>query len=375
MTNQNTMKELANPWVVDLPVYEPGRPLEIVARELGLGSPDGIDKLASNENALGPSPRAVAAMKAAATGMHRYPEGSAYFLREALARHLEVRGDNIVLGNGSNEIIELLAHVFLHPGANVVVADRAFVVYRLVATAFESTITAVPMRDLTHDLDAMREAIRPETKLVFVSNPNNPTGTAVEPAGLYRFIDHLPPHVVAVIDEAYVELMPAELRPDTLAFVRDTRNIFVLRTFSKAYGLAGLRLGYAVASSDGANLLHRVRQPFNANGMAQAAAMAALEDDEHVEQTRRMVQDGLVYLGEECTRLGLPYVPSVANFMLVKVGRGRQAFESLLKEKVIVRPMDVYDLPEYIRVTVGTRSENERLIKALEAVLNQNEHT
>jgi histidinol-phosphate aminotransferase len=366
-----TLSELANPWVAGLPVYEPGRPTEEVARELGTWAAEDLFKLASNENALGPSPAALQAMAGAMGGMHRYPDGSGYYLRRAIARRLDLADENVVLGNGSNEMIELLAHVFLHPGAEVVVADRAFVVYRLVATAFQSGVVAVPMTGFTHDVDAMAAAVGPDTRLLFVSNPNNPTGTMVDGGALDRLLDAVPDHVVVVLDEAYIELLPPDRQPDTLRYVREGRKVFILRTFSKAYGLAGLRMGYALGPAEGAQLLQRVRQPFNANAMAQAAACAALEDDEHLERTRELVARGLEFLTGACERMGLPYVPSVANFLLIETGEGRAVTGALLHRGVIVRPMEAYQLPDHIRVTVGTPEENERFVLALETCLGR----
>ncbi len=358
----------AKPWVTELATYRPGKPIEEVARELGLGDPGSILKLASNENSLGPSPRALAAMARVAGRMHIYPDGDSYVLREALARKLGVARDEIFLGHGSNEILALLAHVYLGPGTSAVMSEQAFVVYKLVSALYQATAIETPMRDFTHDLDAMRGAIRPDTRLVFVANPNNPTGTAVAAAALERFLDNLPDPVVAVLDEAYIELLPPRQRPDALRLVRERKNLFVLRTFSKAHGLAGLRIGYAVAPSEGIALLNRVRQPFNVNAMAQAAALAALDDDAHIARTREMVEEGLDQLSQGLAAAGVPYVPSAANFLLVKVGRGAEYFEALLRRGVIVRPVDNYGLPEYIRVTVGTPAENRRFLDALAAV-------
>jgi histidinol-phosphate aminotransferase len=363
-----TLKEIANPWVAKLGVYEPGRPIEEVARELGFENSDEIIKLASNENALGPSPLAVKAMKAAAGAMHLYPDGGAFYLRRALAKKLNVEMDQILMSCGSNESIVFLGQAFLGKGTNIVMADRAFVVYKLVAASFQAETIAVPMKDFTHDLDAMLAAITPETKLVFISNPNNPTGTMVDGAALDRFMQRVPQHVVVVLDEAYIELLPPERQPDTLQYVRQNRNVFVLRTFSKTYGLAGLRIGYAVAPKEGILLLDRVRQPFNVTAMAQAGALAALEDEAYVAKTRRLVERGLGYLGRAFKRMKLEHVPSVANFILVKTGRGREVFERLQREKIIVRPMDPYGLPEYIRVTVGTPRENRQFVEALARV-------
>jgi len=370
----STLKELANPWVAGLGVYEPGRPIEEVARDLGIADVEAIVKLASNENALGPSPKAIQAMIKHAPKMHLYPDGGAFYLRKLLAHHLHVHMDEIIVGAGSNELIELLGHVFLRQGTNIVMADRAFIIYKLVATSFLADTIMVPMRHYTHDLDAMLAAITPETRIVFISNPNNPTGTMVDAAAIDRFMQQVPEHVIVGMDEAYIELLPPERQPDCLRYVREGRKVFVLRTFSKTYGLAGLRVGYAVAPREGVELLHRVRQPFNVNAMGLFAAEAALGDAEHVEHTRRMIQEGLAYLGREFDALGLHYVPSVTNFILVKVGRGRDIFASLQREKAIVRPMDGYGLPEYVRVTVGTRRENEHFIQVLKHALEEHRH-
>lgn len=356
-------------WLAQLPSYEPGRPIEEVARELGLETADDIVKLASNENALGPSPRAMEAMRQAAASMHLYPDGSSFYLRRALAHKLNVGMDNLVIGNGSNELIEFLGHVFLDGQSEVVMADRAFVIYKLMAMLFRAHTISVPMREFTHDVDAMRAAITPRTRLVFIANPNNPTGTAVEPDAIDRFVNDLPDHVLAVFDEAYVELLPPERQPDTLRYVREGRPVCVLRTFSKTYGLAGLRVGYIVAPPSYVALINRVRQPFNVNAMAQAAARAALEDDEHVARTRDMVATGLATLSRYFDERGLEYVPSCVNFILVRVGRGREVFKRLQREHVIVRPMDGYGLPDHIRVTVGLPEENGQFMRALDEVL------
>lgn len=365
----SAVSKSAKEWVRGLSTYQPGRPIEEVARELGLGDPEGIIKLASNENALGPSPRAIEAMHSAASRMHIYPDGDTFYLRRALAAKLDIPEGQLFFGHGSNEIIALLGHIYLHKGVSIVASQSAFVVYKLVAALYEAETIEVPMKNFTHDLDAMLAAIRPDTRLVFVANPNNPTGTMVDRASLDRFIRTLPAHVVAVLDEAYVELLSPGLAPDSIGYVREGRSVFVLRTFSKAYGLAGLRIGYAVASPDGIALLHRVRQPFNVNAMAQAATLAALEDDDHVSRTRRMVAEGLRQIESGLQARGLDYVPSTVNFLLVKVGRGREVSLALQQQRVIVRPVDVYGFAEYIRVTVGTHAENEQFLKALDAVL------
>jgi len=349
--------------------YETGKPIGEVARELGFASADEIIKLASNENSLGPSPLAIKAMKKSARDMHRYPDSGAFYLRKALASKLQVQPEQIMIANGSNEIIEFIGHVFLAPGSEAVIADRAFAIFRLIAEMFEARPVIVPMRNFTHDLKAMLSAVTPRTRVVFVANPNNPTGTMVDAGELHDFINKIPPHVVVVLDEAYIELLPPAKQPDTLRHVREGKKIIVLRTFSKTYGLAGLRIGYAVAPREGIELMAQIRQPFNVNAMALEAALAALGDDAFVEKTRRMVNEGLHYFGEKLTKLGIEFVPSVTNFMLVKVGNGRKVFEEMQKERVIVRPMDGYGLPEYVRISVGKRLENKLCLKALQHVL------
>lgn len=360
---------LARPGVATLPTYEPGRPIDEVARDLGFKDASEITKLASNENALGPSPLALKAMQVHASLMHLYPDGGAFYLKQALSQKLGVSPEQLLVGNGSNELIEFVGHTFLGPDAGVVMADGAFVVYKLIAALFNAPIVAVPMQQFTHDLDAMLAAIRPETRIVFIANPNNPTGTVVSPEAIHAFMDKVPKDVIVCFDEAYVELLPEAEQPPTLDYVRDGRNVIVLRTFSKTYGLAGLRVGYAVAPADCISLLNSVRQPFNVNAMALAAAQAALGDDQHVAQTRKLVGSGLLQFYAAFDALGLSYVPSSANFVLVEVGQGRSCFDALQKCGVIVRPMDGYGLPDHIRITIGTADENDRCIHALKAVL------
>jgi len=368
-TSDSARTAEVNAWIRDLPVYEPGKPMDEVARELGFDSIEDIIKLASNENVLGPAPAAVRAMREAATSMHLYPDGGCFRLRQAIASRLDVRPDQILAGNGSNELIELLGHLYLSPNAGVVVADRAFVVYKMVAAAFRAEVVEVPMMQFTHDLDRMLDAITPRTRLLFVGNPNNPTGTMVSEGELDRLVARLPPKVTLVLDEAYIEILDPARQPDSLKYARQGCPVWVLRTFSKTYGLAGLRLGYGVAPAPLIALANRARQPFNVNAMAQVAAVAALEDQEHVLRTRKLVKEGLDFLAAGLDKLGVPYIPSVANFMLVRVGEGRRVFQSLLQQRVIVRPMDGYRLPEYIRVTVGTREQNQTFLGALAKTL------
>ena len=353
---------LARPAVLTQPVYEPGKPIEYVARELGLDV-NGIIKLASNENPFGPSPRAVEAATRALAQGQLYPDGGCYELRQKLAARHGASADQFVIGNGSNEIIELLGHAFLGPGDEVVMGDPAFVVYKLVTLLFGARAIEVPLRDWRHDLPAMAAAITPRTKLVFVCSPNNPTGTANSAAELLAFVRGLPDHVVAVIDEAYVEYL--ESPPDLQTLIREGCKVVFLRTFSKIYGLASLRVGYGLAEGGLCALLNRVRQPFNVNAIGQAAAVAALDDREFAGRCVRENTAGLAQLEQGCRELGLEYVPSVANFILIRVGDGLRVFDSLQRRGVIVRPVKSYGLPEWVRVTVGSASQNERVLAEL----------
>ena len=360
----------AKEWISDLRVYEPGKPIEEVARELGFDEVAEIVKVASNENELGPSPMAIEAMQEAVGEMHRYPDGGAFYLKRKLAGQLGVAPENLLFGSGSNELIVFLCHVFLGQGTNLVMGAEAFAVYFLAAALYEGETIRVPMPGHVHDLDAMLAAITPETRIVAICNPNNPTGTMVSPEAIDAFIEKLPDHVLAIFDEAYFEVMPEEKKPDVLKHIRAGKeNIIVLRTFSKAYGLAGLRIGYAIAHPETIALLNKVRQPFNVNAMAQAAAIAALDDVPHLVETREMVFQGLEFFERELPKLGIETVPSGANFILVKTGNGREVFLELQKRKVIVRPMDPYGLPDHIRITIGTPGQNQTTLDALKEII------
>lgn len=361
----NTM-ESANQWVCDLVAYEPGKPIEETARELGL-DPDNIIKLASNENPLGPSPMAKLAMAEEIEKAHLYPDGGGFKLRTAIAEKHGVAFENVVLGNGSNEIIELLCHSFLKPGVALIAAEHAFVVYKLMATLFGANYVEVPDPGFVHDLDAMADAITDETRLVFIANPNNPTGTLVGQEEIDRFVARLPEHVVAVFDEAYFEFL--EDAPDAVRYVKEGKNVCVMRTFSKAQGLSALRIGYGLAPAHLAGLLNRARQPFNANSMAQAAALAAMADDEHINATVKNNKEGRDFFESAFAERGWEYVPSHANFVLVNVQDGDRIFQELLKKGVIVRAMRGYKLPEWVRISVGTPSQNARCLKELDALL------
>jgi histidinol-phosphate aminotransferase len=358
-------EKLAKPSVLSQPVYEPGKPIEEVARELGL-DPTGIIKLASNENPFGPSPRAVAAARAALEQGQLYPDGGCFALRQKLASAYGLAAEQFVIGNGSNELIELLGHVLLGPGDEVVMADPSFAVYKLVTLLFGAKAVEVPLTNQRHDLERMAAAITSKTKLVFVCSPNNPTGTANTEAELRAFGRALPPHVVGVFDEAYAEFVdPA---PDLRPLVAEGRNVVCLRTFSKIYGLASLRIGYGYTTVAAAALLNRVRQPFNVNAIAQAAAVAALDDGEFARRCSQDNRAGLKQLAAGFHRLGFEYVPSEANFVLVRVGDGAGIFAELQKRGVIVRPMKSYGMPEWLRITVGTAVQNERLLTELAAL-------
>jgi histidinol-phosphate aminotransferase len=357
----------AHPWLHDLVSYEPGKPIEDVARELGL-KPHEIIKLASNENPLGPSPKALAAMREMLERSHFYPDGGGYYLREAIAKKFGFDRANVMLGCGSNEIIEFIGKAFLNSGDEIVVARHAFVVYKLMATLFGATTIEVADPNFAHDLEAMVKAITPKTKEVFIANPNNPTGTLLSQEEIDRFMDKVPDHVIVVFDEAYYEFL--ENPPDTLKFVREGRNVVVLRTFSKIQGLANLRIGYGLAKAELIDVLQKTRQPFNTNGIAQAGALAGLLDEEHQRKTREITIEGREFLQREFSAMGLDYVPSFANFVLVCVGDGKGVFQALMKRGIIVRDMTSYGLPEWIRVSIGTMEQNRRFLEELKRLPN-----
>lgn len=361
-----SIQQFSNQFVCDLVAYEPGKPINETARELGL-DPESIVKVASNENPLGPAPMALDAIRSAATDMHIYPDGGGYKLRTALAEKYDLGLENVVLGNGSNEIIELLCHCFLNPDAELIAAKHAFVVYKLMATLFGAGYVEVNDPNFVHDLDAMADAITEKTRLLFIANPNNPTGTVVGEEEIARFMARVPEHVVVVFDEAYYEFLSDA--PDTLKYVREARNVVVLRTFSKAYGLAGLRIGYGLAAPQVAAILQKARQPFNTNEVAQRAALASLADTAHVENTVSNNNAGLAFYEAAFQQRGLNYVPSVANFILVEVGDGDKTFAAMLKQGVIVRAMSGYKLPGWLRISVGTPEENARCLEVLDTVL------
>jgi histidinol-phosphate aminotransferase len=358
---------LANSQLRDLVSYEPGKPVEDVARELGL-EPADIIKLASNENPLGPSPKALAAMHEALDRVHFYPDGGGFYLREAIAGQFGFQRENVILGNGSNEIIEFIGHAFLRPGDEVITARHAFAVYALMASLFDARLIEVPDPGFRHDLEAMAAAITPRTREIFITNPNNPTGTLASQEEIDRFMDRVPDHVVVIFDEAYYEFV--ENPPDTLKYIRQGReNVVILRTFSKIQGLAGLRIGYGLGAKSIVSVLQKTRQPFNANSIAQVGAVAGLLDLDHQRKTRELTHKGRAYFEEQFAGMGLEYVPSQANFVLVHVGDGNAVFKALMARGVIVRAMASYGLPGWIRVSVGTDAQNRRFIAELQEYL------
>ncbi len=354
-----------------LPTYQPGRPIEEVARELGLPA-DTIIKVASNENPFGPSPLALAALQKALPTINLYPDGNAFYLKQKLAAKLGVEPANLILGNGSNEIIEFVSHALLAPGTNIVVSQYCFAIYPIVAKMMGAEVVTVPAKAYGHDLPAMLKAINKWTRIVFVANPNNPTGTLASREDLIKFVNEVPDEVLLVLDEAYIEFLDDAVDLIPLIRLGARKNLILMRTFSKIYGLAGLRIGYGIAETTLAAALEKVRQPFNVNLLAQTGALAALDDDAHVRTTRLNNFAGLEFFAKAFRSLNLEYVPSHANFVLVRVGAGQKVFEAMQKLGVITRPMGGYQLPEWIRVSVGTRQENERCLEALKASLRQN---
>src|SRR6218665_3270662 len=358
-----TYTDLVRPSVLTQPVYETGKPIEDVAREFGL-DPACIVKLASNENPLGPSPAGVAAAKAALDHANLYPDGGPFALRNALAKHWALKPSQFLIGNGSNETLILLAQAFAGPGDEIVFGSQGFIVYKLAALMVGATPVPVPMPGYTHDLKAIRAAVTDKTRIVFLACPNNPTGTADTPAELIAFAKSLPEHVILCLDEAYAEFQdkPADLRP----LMALGRKIVCARTFSKIYGLAGLRVGYLYGSEEVIGLLNRVRQPFNVNLPAQAAAVAALADESFVRRTREMNAAGVRQLCAGFEKLGLGYIPSFANFVAFHTpGVAPKVFSELQRRGIIVRPLAPYAMPDGLRVTVGTKEQNERFLTGL----------
>ncbi len=355
----------ATPGVGSLQPYQPGKPVSELARELGLEEST-IVKLASNENPLGPSQKVVEAIQQALPELTRYPDGSGYELKAALSAKLGVSSESITLGNGSNDVLDLIVRGWVNPGDEVIFSQHAFAVYPISTLAASGKPVAVPAVDYGHDLPAMAAAVTDKTRVVFVANPNNPTGTWLNSESLKEFLDQVPERVLVVIDEAYCEYITESDYPDALGWLADYSNLIVTRTFSKIYGLASLRVGYSVSSPAIANILNRVRHPFNVNSLALAAAEAALADEDYLFRSRKLNNEGLVYLTRELEALGLDVIPSLGNFLTFNTGlNGEAVFQALLKSGVIVRPVTGYGMPQHLRVSVGTMAENETFIKAL----------
>ena len=359
----------AHEHVQKIRAYKPGKPIGETARELHM-DPDDIVKLASNENPLGASPTAMQAIKRASQGVNLYPDGPAYELRSKIAKRYGVRIEQIVAGSGSSELIELLCHTCLGPGSELVAARYSFTMYPLMCQLFGATFVEVENKpDWSHDLRAMLRAISPRTRIVFITNPTNPVGTMVQQAELDDFMAQVPNHVIVAFDEAYIHF--ADPQPDTLRYVQRGQNAVVMRTFSKAYGLAGLRAGFAITTEEIAGLLHKVRSPFNTSSLAQVAAAAALDDEQHLRNSVQLVRSEMHRYERTFDDLGLSYIPSQGNFVLVKVGDGERVYSECLKRGVILRPMNGYGLPEYLRISIGTAEQNTRCLRALAEVLGE----
>jgi len=353
--------------LLEVKSYVPGKPIDEVKRELGLNR---VIKMASNENPLGPSPKAVQAIRDSAGEVHLYPDGGAFYLKRALAKKLGVHEHNLILGNGSDEIVSLATRVFLRDGAEAIVGHPSFLMYGIDTRLSRGELISVPLNQLRLDLPAMKRAITPRTRLIFVDNPNNPTGTMVENKEVQSFLSGLPVHLVVVFDEAYHEYVESASFPNLLDDF-DSQNIIILRTFSKIWGLAGLRIGYGVASKEIVDILNRCRPPFNVNSLAQVAALASLNDQEQIKKSRELVREGKKFLYLQLRKMNLSFVPTQTNFILVKVGERAQEIESqLLHLEIIVRSMVGYSLPCYLRVTIGTGEQNEAFISRLKRILS-----
>ncbi|MFW6127420.1 MAG: histidinol-phosphate transaminase [Thermodesulfobacteriota bacterium] len=367
MVARVSISSIVQPHLAQLTPYQAGKPLEELTRELGLT--DAI-KLASNENPLGPSPKALEAIGAHLVSLHRYPDSHAYYLKEDLSRYLGIKPSQLILGNGSDEVLDLLVRALVPSGGEVISTTHTFLMYGLLTQAVGGVFRTVPLKNMAVDLEAVAQAVTDNTKLILLNSPNNPTGTVFTRKAWEDFLATLPPAITVVLDEAYIEFVDDPDVPDSLDYLSEERALVGLRTFSKAYGLAGLRVGYGFGPSELMDYLNRLRLPFNVNRLAQVGARAALTDTEFLERTQELVRTGRAFLEEGLTRLGLNFVPSQANFMLIYLGRaGSQVYEAMLKEGVIIRAMDAYGYPEHIRVNVGLPEENQRFLTALKKVL------
>jgi histidinol-phosphate aminotransferase len=361
--------ELAPEYIRAISPYQPGKPISELAREMGMDERF-IIKLASNENPLGTSPLGLEAMSKALDEVALYPDGSGFELKAALSQRYGVTSSQIVLGNGSNDVLELAARVFLKPGASAVYSQHAFAVYPLVTQAVGASGISVPAINYGHDLDAMLDAVTPETRIVFIANPNNPTGTLLTPSAVLRFLERVSQDVLVVLDEAYNEYLPSTVKADSIGWLKRFPNLLITRTFSKAYGMAGVRVGFGLAHEEVSGLMNRVRQPFNVNSIGLAGAVAALEDVEFVKRSYALNQAGMLQITTGLRQLGIEYIPSYGNFLSFRVpGDVKAVNQSLLKQGVIVRPIGIYEMPQHLRVTVGLESENRKFLRSLEVAL------
>ncbi len=371
MADRNSISELAPPWHSRIRPYPPGKPIEEVERELGRSA----IKLASNENPLGPSPRAIEAVQNQIARINLYPDGSGYYLRQKLAEIHHLDMDQVILGAGSTDLIELVAKTFLTGSDEAITSESSFYIYRLAINEMGAGLIETPLREAGFDLVAIARAVSPRTKVIYIANPNNPTGTMFTAEEFARFLDSIPARVLVVLDEAYYEYVRRDEYSRSIKAVQAGRNLLVLRTFSKVYGLAGLRIGYGIGHRDLIEALNRIRSPFNASLPAQAGALAALDDREHVARSVESNTREMKFVTEELALLGVHYTPSAGNFLLLDTGRDcEQDFVRLLREGVIVRPMKLYGFPTSLRVTIGAREENEMFLEALKRVMSAPAH-
>jgi histidinol-phosphate aminotransferase len=374
ISRKNIMQPNSNPFapphIRAIAPYLPGKPITELAREMGL-RPENIVKLASNENPLGFSPKAEEAMQAALLDTARYPDGNSFALRDAVCTKFSLLPDQLVFGNGSNDILELAARAFLVPGTEAIYSQHAFAVYALVTQAVGATGVAVPAKDFAHDLTAMLAAITPNTRMIFIANPNNPTGTLLSKDDLSKFLLAVPKQVLIVLDEAYDEYLPAALKSESIGWLAEFKNLIISRTFSKAYGLAGLRVGFGMAATEIADMMNRVRQPFNVNSIAQAAAVASLADDAFVERSYALNQAGMLQITQGLNHLGLTFIPSFGNFVSFRIANAAGTYQRLLEHGVIVRPVTIYEMPDYLRVSIGLFAENARFLEVLEKIIKE----
>ncbi|HZV62232.1 MAG TPA: histidinol-phosphate transaminase [Methylophilaceae bacterium] len=368
----NSPRDLAPSYISSIAPYQPGKPISELAREMGLEEGN-IVKLASNENPLGISPKAHQAIESAFEDVSRYPDGNSFALRDAVCRKFGLSPQQLVFGNGSNDILELAARAFLIAGSEAIYSQHAFAVYALVTQAVGAEGVVTPAKDFGHDLQAMLSAVTPRTRMVFIANPNNPTGTLLDKNELKDFLRKVPSNVLVVLDEAYDEYLPEAYKSESVQWLTEFDNLIISRTFSKAYGLAGLRIGYGMGNAAIADIMNRVRQPFNVNSVAQAAAVASLQDEAFVARSYALNQAGMKQITEAFQRLGLTFIPSYGNFVSFRVNNAGDVYQRLLKKGVIVRPIANYGMPDYLRVSIGLFDENARFLQVLEQILNSND--